>query len=389
MGGGKTTQTTVENRDPWHGQQPHLLRIFGDAQQLYDQQRAENDPGYTGDMLAPPRQEQVDAFTNALDFANNQGSEWARLSGMTGGQAIGQGMLGSGAAMGGLFGMANMDPSAANLATAAQYADNPFIGQMTDAAMRDARRTHDEVTSQQIDRNAAATGNLNSSRTAIAQGIAERGLAERAADISATMRGQAWSQGLGMAQADQDRRLAAMQGLGALGQGMTQTGLGGLGQALGMMRENVDMSTMASSMLTAMDQQKIDNELAKIEYSQMKDWEPLAKYYGLVGDKSWGYQGQSTTTTRNQPSALQTIGTAATIFGSLFKCDRSTKENIIKIGVLDNGINIYSFSYIDDPEHRLVIGPMADEVEEIMPEAVVVIDGIKHVDMGRVIEEIK
>jgi hypothetical protein len=54
-----------------------------------------------------------------------------------------------------------------------------------------------------IDQNAAMTGNMNSTRAGVAAGIAQRGLADKAADVSSTMRGNAWQAGLQASQADQ------------------------------------------------------------------------------------------------------------------------------------------------------------------------------------------
>jgi len=66
-----------------------------------------------------------------------------------------------------------------------------------------------------------------------------------------------------------------------------------------------------------------------------------------------------------------------------YKSDRRLKKNIKKVGQLENGLNVYSFNYIWG---QPAIGVMADEVEKVIPEAVMVdIDGFKAVDYGRVI----
>lgn len=60
------------------------------------------------------------------------------------------------------------------------------------------------------------------------------------------------------------------------------------------------------------------------------------------------------------------LGSAA--IGSLFS-DRRLKENIVCVGKTKYGLNLYHFNYIRDP-HTRYQGVMADEVKEIMPEAV-------------------
>jgi len=75
---------------------------------------------------------------------------------------------------------------------------------------------------------------------------------------------------------------------------------------------------------------------------------------------------------------LMKLGSAA-----ITASDINLKENIKKVGSLDNGLNLYSYNYKDGydlPEGKQV-GVMAQEVEAIMPEAVVEMDnGFKGVN---------
>jgi len=68
---------------------------------------------------------------------------------------------------------------------------------------------------------------------------------------------------------------------------------------------------------------------------------------------------------------LMNIGASAA--GNPKFSDINLKENIKKVGSLDNGLNLYSYNYkegYDLPEGKQV-GVMAQEVEKIIPEAVV------------------
>ena len=76
------------------------------------------------------------------------------------------------------------------------------------------------------------------------------------------------------------------------------------------------------------------------------------------------------------------VGNLATAIGS----DRRLKTNIIKIGE-KNGINIYHFNYNDQP--GTFEGVMADEVEEIYPDAVIEEDGFKKVFYDKIDIEFK
>lgn len=51
--------------------------------------------------------------------------------------------------------------------------------------------------------------------------------------------------------------------------------------------------------------------------------------------------------------------------------DRRVKDNIRRVGTLDNGLPVYTFTYKDDPRGTTVMGVMADEVEKVVPEAVI------------------
>jgi hypothetical protein len=69
--------------------------------------------------------------------------------------------------------------------------------------------------------------------------------------------------------------------------------------------------------------------------------------------------------------------------------DPRTKENIKAIGVMDNGLTLYSFEYKDEfKDHQLAghgvhVGVMADEVEQVFPYAVSTLDdGYKVVNYG-------
>lgn len=65
--------------------------------------------------------------------------------------------------------------------------------------------------------------------------------------------------------------------------------------------------------------------------------------------------------------------------------DRRLKRDIKKIGELPNGLNVYSFKYLNSDEKQ--IGFMADEVEKVKPDAVMTgNDGFKSVDYLKVLK---
>jgi hypothetical protein len=60
--------------------------------------------------------------------------------------------------------------------------------------------------------------------------------------------------------------------------------------------------------------------------------------------------------------------------------DRRVKEDIKQVGTLDNGLPVYTFRYKGDSTVQM--GVMAQDVEQVNPDAVTEIDGIKHVYYG-------
>lgn len=79
------------------------------------------------------------------------------------------------------------------------------------------------------------------------------------------------------------------------------------------------------------------------------------------------------------------ISTGVGLFsgGGLFNLsDARTKENKVRIGKTGKGIAIYRYNYIGETDTRF--GPMAHEVERVIPDAVVTIDDLKYVDFKKV-----
>lgn len=94
------------------------------------------------------------------------------------------------------------------------------------------------------------------------------------------------------------------------------------------------------------------------------------------------YQGALAGYNARQSSTNSMVGAGASLLAAYLMSDRRTKENIEKVGETKGGTNIYRYNYkgMDTP----MFGVMAQEVEQETPEAVVEIDGIKHVDYSLV-----
>lgn len=76
-------------------------------------------------------------------------------------------------------------------------------------------------------------------------------------------------------------------------------------------------------------------------------------------------------------SALAAKGASALFAMS----DRRMKDNVVAVGI-ENGHNVYEFNYLGDGNRY--IGVMAQEIEKTHPEAVIEINGIKHVNYSAI-----
>ena len=81
-------------------------------------------------------------------------------------------------------------------------------------------------------------------------------------------------------------------------------------------------------------------------------------------------------------SVAQGAGAALTAYA--LGSDIRIKENISQVGSLDNGLPVYLFNYKGNKTPQ--IGLMAQDVEKVNNEAVVEIDGIKHVYYGKAVK---
>ena len=123
-----------------------------------------------------------------------------------------------------------------------------------------------------------------------------------------------------------------------------------------------------------MRQQQIDADMARYQYNATAPQQALANYMNMI---SGNYGGTVQKTTPGQ-SPLSSIASLASAF--MGPSDMRIKENIVPDGTTYNGHNVYHFNFIGDDVRRR--GVMAQEVEQTRPDAVVEIDGIKHVNYG-------
>jgi len=313
----KSSSTTTTDMGPWKVQAPYLEDAFKQAQNLYNTNSAT--PGYTGDFYAGMNPTQKALVDTGVNYFTGTGQNMAtELTNASSGLAAtgGQGLVNSAQ---GLYDLANGDSTGSNIANANRYAQNPYIDQMVNAATYDANRNAAENVVPNLYRNAAASGNINSDRTALAQGVVDRGLAENAQNISAQLRGNAYSNGLQMAQQDQQQQAQNLSNAGNMYDALVARGAGGLSDAFNMETQSLGNAANYATMNQTEAQNQLQNDYQKQQYAEQRPYNLLNNYYSIIGSNNWGQNGTQTTntTSSSSPGIGSVIGGALGGIGSL------------------------------------------------------------------------
>lgn len=99
-------------------------------------------------------------------------------------------------------------------------------------------------------------------------------------------------------------------------------------------------------------------------------------YSGLVGQQYQSELAQSNAMMGGLFGLAGTLGSAG-----MMASDRRVKEDIRAVGKLDNGLTVYTFRYKSGGPVQL--GLMAQDVQEVNPDAVKDVGGVLHVDYAR------
>lgn len=322
MGGG--TRVTTSESAPWEEQIPYLTAGFDEARRLYDR----GAPAYySKDTLAGFDPAQTAAQHNVLGYAmgpraaaQQAGAEARLLKGLSG------------------------------------EIDTVTFNPMMDALGRQMRNQLEANVLPGIRQNLVEYQQGGGSRGDIVQAnaiaAANQQMLNKAAELT-----------YGAQQAAQDRAQTYAQLYPSI-----------MSAPLGMASAIEDVGAARR----AMTQETINRDMARHQYESTAPQQALQNYMAMVQ----GNYGGTTTQTTPGPSGLQTLGQIAQIAApfAMLGSDIRIKENIVPEGATWKGLQIYAFNYIGDATPRR--GVMAQEVEQVRPDAVVTISGIKHVNYG-------
>lgn len=299
--GGSTKTTTKESFDtgPSKWQQGYLDELFQGATGAY--QSAQGTPAYQGDRYAGMSPEAKATLESLRQYASGTGLGAANSI-----SSIGQSMAGyadkAGSTIDKYLEMAGGDNTDAIMASAAKYADNPYLQAQIDGAAGDVTRNLTENLLPGIDRGASAGGNINSSRAGIASGIAQRGAAEEIAQIGANLRSNAWNNGLNMAQGDLDRRINAFGNAGDAYARLGSSGIDALARGANLGYDAYGQITGTYDREQADQQGELDASYQQWQDDDNRQWDILNRYSNIVAGNQWGQSGTSTSTSKTKKS---------------------------------------------------------------------------------------
>jgi hypothetical protein len=275
---------------------------FANTQGVNLAQQVLNNPAFSGQRVADLNPFQTSSANTLGNFANNTAGLGYGL------MNTGLGSLGASSAVGGnaadIFGRSSMDPTQQIINQAGMFANNPFVDGMIDASGRDVSRQLNEQTLPSLARSFAGTGNTNSSRAGVESAIAQRGAADRLADISSGIRGQFFGQGLGMAQNQYNQNLQNMLGANdqLLNAGQFGAGLVGAGQ--GFATNAFTQGQNAGGIFQNQDQNVIQGNMDQFNESIQNPLSVLQALSGIAGNT----QAKTAAGIRNDPSVISQVG---------------------------------------------------------------------------------
>lgn len=251
----------------------------------------------------------------------------------------------------------------------AQYS-NPFQNQVIDSTMAQIARNN-AIQQNQLKGNSVAQSGLRNSRLGVAQAELARNQDMTTADTLAKLNTQNYSQALSAAQADKARAFQGASAYGALGQQAQNAGYQDVAALMGV-----------GAQQQGLEQLQMDTASQNAAQQHQYPFQNLSWLGSLVQGVGANAGGTSTQTSPGPSALSQIAGIGLTALG-LFS-DERVKEDIERVGMTDDGLPVYTFRYRGDP--RTHMGLMAQDVEEVKPEAVGSFGGIKTVDYDRATE---
>lgn len=303
------TNSASQNQNFWAPQAPYITGVMSDAQNDYQQSQAGNAATQPSNFVAGLTPQQVSTFNNMAGY--NSASPGALSSSGTSALNTGNGSLNAASAGYAGYNPASSNNSAAIAQGANSYVQGVNIPAQVQNAMQGATEEANDVTNPQTVNSATQSGNANSSRTGLAEGLVDRSLAEQAGNLTGTLESQAYNTGAGLTESalasnNQDT-LSALSGQGALGLGALNSGTNSLNSGANIQNDVFNTQMSGGSGLQGGNQSTLTNQLDQNQYATQNPFSSLSQYAPYV-TTPYGSSGTQQSTTQTTPSFLQTLG---------------------------------------------------------------------------------
>lgn len=204
------------------------------------------------------------------------------------------------------FGNYVQDPNA-GMNYAAAYANSPQVQAMIDASARDYSRNLFENQLPGLNRGAIGSGNMNSTRAGVMEGLLRSRTAEDIADMSATQRFNAMNQGLGQFNTNVNQQAAMLSQM----QNANTAGYNNLANAL-------NMFSSGGQFMRDYNQGMMDDSRNRFYEAQNRPFELAQNYLGLMtpGASFNGGAGVGAGDISQGPSGADKLGQVANIVGT-------------------------------------------------------------------------
>lgn len=233
---------------------------------------------------------------------------------------------------GALSNLTGYNPAATNNTQSTIDAANKYVaGQDIDGQVRDAMlnatQTARDVTLPGIEQNAAIGGNTNSTRTGIADGLVQRGLAQQSAGLGATLRGKAFSDGLTLAEkqaeANNAGALTANTAAGTIGNTAASNGVDASGNSIAQQGALNSASVAGGAGMQQSVQDQLTNLLEQYKSGTTAPYDALNGLMAIIGKQTYG---SSTTSNTAGTTAANTIGYSS---GTTSASDTGTSSGLL------------------------------------------------------------
>jgi hypothetical protein len=243
---------------------------------------------------------------------------------------------------------------------------NPLIDEVEGKALGALDKSRVQALMGNADKARSAKA-FGGDRAAIVDAVTNAETAEKAGLLSAGLRKDAWDTATSTLMGD-------LAGFGAAGQGQLATG-----DAFNKQRmSDVTGLLGIGQQQQAQQQMELDDTKGKFDEANNYDLERLNTLLASLGMSPYGRTESTTAKTSGGGFDPAQFGLGVlSIFAGMSPSDERVKENLVRVGE-EEGIPVYEYNYIgNDTKMR---GPMAQDIEKVLPGAVVEVGGVKMVD---------